>query len=71
MQSFRDIIALWPSPEALADEIGEKGWTVRKWKQRDSIPSGRWLAVIEAAAARGARVTAEEMARIAAREAAQ
>lgn len=68
METFRDIIALWPTPEVLAAEIGEKAWTVRKWKQRDSIPASRWLTVANAARAKGNLITAEQMARMAARE---
>jgi hypothetical protein len=68
MTSFREIISLWPTPDALAGEIGEKPWTVRKWKQRDRIPSSAWMAVAAAAAQRGHDVTAEQMARLVARE---
>lgn len=68
MQTFRDIIDLWPTPDVLAAEIGENVWTVRKWKQRGRIPANRWLAVAGAARAKGSHITAEQMAKMAARE---
>ncbi len=61
-QTFRDIIAFWPSPDALAAELGAKPETVRKWRQRNRIPANRWLAVIRAAKKGGVDLTAEEMA---------
>lgn len=67
VQSFRHIIGLWPSPDALAVDIGAKVETVRKWRQRDSIPADRWLAVIDAAKARGEIISSDDMAALAAR----
>jgi len=69
MQTFRDIIDLWPTPDVLATEIGENVWTVRKWKQRGRIPASRWIAVANAARAKGNLITAEQMAKMVAREA--
>jgi hypothetical protein len=66
-QSFRDIIDLWPSPDALAGEVGSKAETVRKWRQRDSIPAEWWLPVIEAGKARGHALTADTLAALAGR----
>lgn len=48
IESFRQVVDLWPSPEILASELGATAFAVRKWKQRDSIPSDWWLGVIEA-----------------------
>ena len=67
VRSFRDIIGLFGSPDALAAEIGAKAETVRKWRQRNSIPAEWWLPVIKAAHARGRILTADEMTIIAAR----
>ncbi len=71
MQSFRDIIDLWPTPDALAAQIGEKAWTVRKWKQRNKIPGEHWMSVAKAACGQGIDVTIEQMAALASREARQ
>ena len=65
--SFRDIIGLWPSPDALAAELGAKADTVRKWRQRDSIPAEWWMPLIEAAKARSVALSAAEMATLAVR----
>lgn len=66
-QTFREIIGLWPSPDVLAAEIGAKPETVRKWRQRDSIPAEWWVAIIEAAKARGNELTTDNLASLAAR----
>jgi hypothetical protein len=65
-QSFRQIIDRWPSPDALAGRIGAKTETVRKWRQRNSIPAEWWKSVIGAARERDDNLTAHEMAEIAA-----
>ena len=65
--SFRDIIGLWPSPDALAAELGAKAETVRKWRQRDSIPAEWWMPLIDVARARSVDLSAAEMATLAAR----
>lgn len=66
-QTFRDIIDLWPSPDALAGEVGSKAETVRKWRQRDSIPAEWWLPVIEAGKTHGHDLTTDAFAGLAAR----
>lgn len=67
MQSFADIIDLWPTATELAAELGEKEGTVRQWKNRNSIPADRWPAIVGASARRGFRqVTYEILAAIAA-----
>ena len=63
--TFRDIIGLWETPEALAEAISAKPAAVRKWKQRDSIPSPWWASVIRAAADRGHTITSEQLTEIA------
>ena len=70
-ESFAAIINLWPSAEEMAADLGEKGVTVRQWRNRGSIPSDRWLAVAAAAANRGfSSVTLELLAGLAAKQAA-
>jgi hypothetical protein len=63
---FRAVVDRWPSSDALAVSIGAKPEAVRKWRQRDRIPSKWWLRIIKAAEERGFDVTAHEMAEIAA-----
>lgn len=68
MDTYADIIGLWPSAEALGDDIGESGVTVRAWRNRNSIPAYRWLDIVEAADARGiAGITLDVLASIAAK----
>lgn len=67
MHSFKDIIAIWPSPDVMAAELGAKSETVRKWRQRDSIPADWWTAIIDAAQTRGATISADMLASFAAR----
>jgi hypothetical protein len=64
----RDLIALWPSLQALADDLSYTGVTilaVRKWSHRKRIPSEYWFAVVNAAAERGIKgVTLEALAEL-------
>lgn len=64
--SFREIIGLWPSPEAMADDIGAKAPAVRKWGQRDRIPSEWWDSILGSDVAGRNGLTAELMARLSA-----
>ena len=66
MDSFEDIIGLWPSCEALGSDIGESGNVVRKWRLRDSIPASVFNKMIASAASRGIEgVTSETLLNIA------
>lgn len=65
--SFRSIIDLWPSADAMADEIGAGAAAVRKWSQRGRIPAEWWSAVLAAPRVKQARITAELMTMLAAR----
>lgn len=67
VMSFRSIIELWPSADAMADEIGAGAAAVRKWSQRDRIPAEWWNAVLSARRVKKARITAELMTTLAAR----
>lgn len=67
--SFRSIIDLWPSPDALALEIGARVEAVRKWRQRDNIPAPWWSAIVLSQTAQSAEVTFAAMANLAARRA--
>jgi hypothetical protein len=58
MADFSTIYAAWDgNAEALAEEIGEKGVTVRQWRNRGSIPPEKWALIIEKAATRGHALT--------------
>lgn len=71
METFADIIGLWPTAESLGDDIGQTGLVVRAWKRRNNIPSEHWASVIRAAASRGLDgVTAEALTDLAARRSA-
>lgn len=67
ISTFRDIIALWPSPGEMAVAIGAARATGRKWAQRDNIPSEWWSLILATSIAREAGLTAEMLAGLAAR----
>ena len=67
--SFSEIIRLWPADDALAGEVGATKEQVKKWRLRDSVPSGWWQPLVDAARKRRFKsVTYQELARLAARE---
>lgn len=72
MTTFRDIIDLWPSRIALADDISRGGRrvsaaVVHKWAQRNRIPAEHDLRLAQAAAERGLPVDLEALASVRAR----
>jgi hypothetical protein len=69
LTSFRSIIGLWDSREAMASDVGATNWSVIKWFKRDVIPSEWWTRVLETEKARSACVTADLLARLAAKQA--
>lgn len=69
--TFRDVVALWPSPDALAAEIGAGTAAVRKWPQRDNIPAEWWLPILKTGKAQKAGLTADALAGLASRERAE
>lgn len=71
LDSFRSIIDLWDSREALAADVGAGAWAVRKWLKRDNIPSEWWSALLATEKAKAAGVSADLLARLAAREPAE
>ena len=52
IESFRQIIELWPSIGEFAADIGVKEGTAKLMRFRDSIHANYWVAVVEAAKAR-------------------
>lgn len=74
--SFRAIIELWPSREAMASDLREidpeaSAASVSKWWQRDNIPSDWWFAVLRTGKAAAAGVSSDVLTRLAAREPAE
>lgn len=67
MSSFKAVIELWPSREAMASDIGAGAWTVSKWWQRDGIPADWWTAVLRTGLAKEKGLTAETLVSLAAR----
>lgn len=66
METFRDIINLWPSAEDLGRDIEIPGGLVRLWRRRDNIPAAYWLDIVTAAEARTIPgVTLERLATLA------
>lgn len=54
------IYSAWDSAEGMATDLGEKGVTVRQWRNRGSIPPEHWANIIDKAAARGVILTVED-----------
>lgn len=71
LTTFQSVIELWPSREAMASDLGAGASGVSKWWQRDSIPAEWWASVLVTKVAITAGVTAELLARLAAREIAE
>jgi hypothetical protein len=69
--SFREVIGLWSSPEAMALDIGAGVAAARKWSQRDRIPAEWWFPVLRSGRVQNAGITAEMLAKLAAREPAE
>jgi hypothetical protein len=62
MLAIDDIFRLWPSNAQMARDLGIPYATVAKWVQRERIPSDAWGAVINAALAKGKRLTFSDLA---------
>ena len=71
IRSFRALIELWPSREAMSADIGAGSSTVSKWWQRDSVPAEWWSAILGTEVAGLNGVTAELLTTLAARQAAE
>ncbi|PWR24550.1 carph-isopro domain-containing protein [Zavarzinia aquatilis] len=53
MESVASIIALWPSAEEFARDLGVPGVTVRQWRRRGAVPPRHWNGIVRAANLRG------------------
>lgn len=62
--SIKQLIDLWPSRKALAEDIDTSKDRVDKWAQSGSIPAKFHAAVLKAAAARSFIITAEDLVRL-------
>ena len=68
MDSFADIIGLWPTTAAFASDMKIRGVTARQWKNRDRIPANFWIDIVAVSARRGfSQVTLKLLANLAAR----
>jgi hypothetical protein len=67
ISSFRALIELWETREAMASDIGAKASAVSKWWQRDSVPAEWWLPVLATDIAFRSKVKAETLIKLAAR----
>jgi len=66
---FTDICRLWPSARVLAEDLKAPESTVKKWRERNSVPAAYWLDLLACAKRRGyRRLTLPQLARIAAQE---
>ena len=61
VMNFRDIIDCWPDTYALAEDVGYKQDSVRKWRERNSIPVEAWAAMLNSKTARKKGITAVKL----------
>ena len=72
IRTHAEIVDLWPSPAALAGDINRYAKSgrrvspglVRKWRERNSIPSNYWRVLVHCASLRGIELTAEMLVEI-------
>jgi hypothetical protein len=67
INSFRALIELWETREAMATDINAKASAVSKWWQRDSIPAEWWSPILATETAFRERVRADTLIDLAAR----
>ncbi len=57
MSDLTSIYAVWGhNAELMAADIGERGVTVRQWRNRGNIPPAYWRKIITAARKRGGKI---------------
>ena len=61
IKSFRDLVELWPTREALAAEVGAHPSAVSKWWQRDNVPPEWWALILASEVAIRARLRADDL----------
>ena len=67
INSFRALIELWDTREAMAADINAKASAVSKWWQRGSIPAEWWAPILATEIAFRSRVRADTLVDLAAR----
>ena len=67
INSFRALIELWVTREAMAADINATASAVSKWWQRNSIPAEWWSPILATEVAFRSRVRAETLVDLAAR----
>lgn len=72
IETFLDILNLWPTRQAFADAVGCTLWQAKSWAARNNIP-GEWFdPVVKACWAKGRpEVSHELMCRLSAQKLAQ
>ena len=66
MNSFRDVIAAWPTLEDFVADAGTTANTAKQWRTRDKIPDEHWRRVADGASKRRIKgVTLEFLAALA------
>jgi hypothetical protein len=65
MNTFGDVIGLWPTAAEFASDVGVGVERARKWGSRNSIPGEWFVPIADAAQRRGFDVTAQRLAEIA------
>lgn len=71
IDTFRDVVALWQSKEAMAADVAVKPSAVSKWWQRDSIPAEYWASILRTDVAVRSDLTSDVLIELAAREPAE
>jgi hypothetical protein len=67
INSFRELIELWETREAMAADIGAKASAVSKWWQRNSVPAEWWSPILATEVAFKSKIRAETLIELAAR----
>lgn len=62
--TIKELIDLWPTRKALAEDLATTKERVDKWAQSGSIPARFHAPLIRAAVRRGFGVTADDMVRL-------
>jgi len=52
MDTFNEVISVWPRDIDLADDAGVTRQAISMWRTRDRIPAARWNRLLRAANAR-------------------
>jgi hypothetical protein len=68
IDAFKDVVKLWPSARAMAEDLGVNPEAVPGWKRTDSIPAKYWVDILEKKPAKRARLTLRRLAELAALE---